>query len=149
MKKWAVLIVALYPAAAAFANPISFDPIGTGSFVIVVGSALLVEACLTALLLFFCHMDLTRSFFALLGGNVAIYLFLFLPLLSEVHSVLAAEAVIVAADGAYIKILSTFEPFQMEEFKGLKWRTAFICAAVGNAMSYFVGAAMSGHHAVS
>ena len=138
MKKWAVLILTLYPAAAAFANPV-VDPIGAGSFIIVVGSALLVETCLTAIILFFCHMDVTRSFFALLGGNVAIYVFLFQPLLSGIHSVLAAEAVIVAADGAYIKMLSLFEPFQAEDFKGLKWRTVFICSAVGNALSYFVG----------
>jgi hypothetical protein len=108
-----------------------------------------VEVCLTAILLFFCHMDPVRSFFALLGGNAAIYFLLFQPLLSVIGNVLAAEAVIVAADGAYIKMLSVFEPFQTEDFKGLKWRTAFICAAAGNVLSYFVGVVINGHRAMS
>jgi len=32
----------------------------------------------------------------------------------------------------------------MEDFKGLKWRTAFISAAVGNALSYYVGIVIVG-----
>jgi hypothetical protein len=137
MRKWAVLILLLYPAAA-FANPV-IDPFSGLQVVIVLGSALGVEVGLITIILFFCHMDPARSFLALLGGNLVIYFFLFQPILSQINSLLAAEAVIVAADGAYIKMLSSFEVFQADDFKGLKWRTAFICAAAGNALSYYIG----------
>jgi len=138
MKKWAVLIVLLCPAAV-FANPVVFDPFGGVGFLIVVGSALGVEAVLMTIILFFCHMDPLRTFLALLGGNLAIYFVIFLPTLSEIDSLLIAEALIVAADGVYIKILSSLEAFQIEDFKRLKWRTAFICAAAGNMLSYYIG----------
>lgn len=141
MKKWAAFIVLLYPAAAAFANPV-IDPVTKTYFIIVLGSALGVEVALMAIILFFCYMEPVRSFFALLGGQLVVYFVIFQPILSEADSLLVAEAVVVAADGAFIKMLSSFETFQTEDFKGLKWRTAFICSAVGNTLSYYIGTLM-------
>jgi hypothetical protein len=138
MKKLAAFIVLLYPAASAFANPV-IDPVTGTYFIIVLSSALGVEVALMAIILFFCNMEPVRSFFALLGGQLVVYFVIFQPILSEADSLLVAEAVVVAADSAFIKLLSSFETFQTEDFKGLKWRTALICSAVGNALSYYIG----------
>ena len=142
MKKWAILLLfLLFPPAAVYANPvIVFDPVSGISFVMVVGSMLLVESIIIAFILFFYHMELIPSFVAVYAGNILMYFFLFLPVLSSTDKVATAELVIVAAEGIYIKIISFFDTFQLNDFRGLKWRVALISAIVGNALSYYIGA---------
>jgi hypothetical protein len=140
MKKWAVLLILLYPAAAAFANPVNFDPGSWIAFVIVFGATFGLEACVITTILFFCHMAAIPSLIALLIGNASIYFIIFKPLLSAVNNVLVAEVLIIVVEGIFIKIISSIDTFQLEDFKGLKWRTAFIASAVGNALSYYSGA---------
>jgi hypothetical protein len=41
-------------------------------------------------------------------------------------------------------MLSLLDTFQLEDFKGLKWITAMIIAAAGNALSYYSGIIIGG-----
>jgi hypothetical protein len=140
MKKWAILLILLYPAATAFANPVNFNHGSWIAFGIVFGATFGLEACVITTILFFCHMEAIPSLIAMLVGNIAIYFIIFKPLLSAVNNVLVAEILIIIVEGIFIKIISLLDTFQQEDFKGLKWRTAFIASAVGNALSYYSGA---------
>jgi hypothetical protein len=145
MRKWLILIVLLFPAATAFANPvIIFDPIDGVRYVIVLGSILGLEVLVTTIILFFCHIAVVPSLIALFTGNLLMYFVIFKPILSATENVPVAEAVIVAAEGVFIKVISLFDTFRLEDFKGLKWRTAFIISAVGNILSYGAGSVISG-----
>jgi hypothetical protein len=143
MKKWTIFLVLLYPAATAFANPVNFDPASWIGYVVVLGSTLGLEAIIITIILLFCHMQPASSFIALLTGNVVMYFAIFRPVLSAVENVWVAELMIIVVEGIFIKVISLFDAFQLEDFKGLKWRTAFICAAAGNALSYYVGTIIS------
>jgi len=142
-KKWTVFVILLYPAATAFANPVNFDPGSWIAFVIVFGATFGLEAFVVTAILFFCRMAIYPSLIALFIGNITIYFIIFKPLLSAVDNVLVAEVLIIIVEGIFIKIISSFDIFQLEDFKGLKWRTAFIASAVGNALSYYSGAIIS------
>ena len=145
MKKWVVLIAVLFPATIAFANPVIVpNPINWVKLVIIYVSSFGVEVLLITTILFFFHMAVTPLLIALFTGNVLMYFVIFQPILSATGNVPASEAVIIAVEGAFIKMLSRFDIFQLEDFKGLKWITAFIIAAVGNAMSYSAGNIIGG-----
>jgi len=144
MKKYLVIFLVLFSTQAVFANPVVFDPIGSISSIIVVGGAITVEACLVTLLLMFFSMSIKPSFFALFFGNLVLYFAVFLPLLDSLPSVWMSELFIVAADGVMIKVISRCEMFQEMDFKGLKWKYAFLIGALGNSLSYCVGAATLG-----
>ena len=143
MKKWAIIFVLLF-SASAFANPVFFDPVTDIRLVIVLVSTLGLEVFITTIILLFCHMALVPSLIALFLGNITMYFVIFLPIFSVTENLLLAEVVIVAAEGTFIKIISLFDTFQLEDFKKLKWRTAFISALVGNALSYYVGTVLVG-----
>jgi hypothetical protein len=145
MKKWVVFIAVLFPTTVAFANPtIMPNPLHWVRFVIVFGSCFGLEVLLTTTILFFCHMAVVPLLIALFAGNMVMYFVIFQPVLSVTGNVLASEAVIVAVEGAFIKMISSFDTFQLEDFKGLKWITAFIIAAVGNLLSYSAGIVIGG-----
>jgi hypothetical protein len=144
MKKYFVIFLVLFWAKAAFANPIIFDPLGSISSVIVLGGAITVEACLAGLLLLFFKMSVKPLFFALFFGNLVLYFVVFLPLLDLLPSVWMAEVLIVAADGIMIKVITLCEMFQEMDFKGLKWKYAFLIGMLGNSISYYVGAVVQG-----
>jgi len=131
-------------AKTALANPIIVDPVSDISYVIVLGGAITVEACLVTLLLLFFNMSVKPLFWALFFGNFVLYFVVFLPLLDLLPSLWMTEAFIVAADGTMIKALSLHEVFQENDFKVLKWRYALLIGALGNSLSYCVGAAMQG-----
>lgn len=140
MRKWIFLFFLSLPATVAFGNPVIVsDPISTIAYVMVLGSTLGLEVSITTVLLFFFHMSVVPVFFALLIGNLAIYFGVFVFLLDVVPSLLIAEAVLVAIEGAFIKLISFFDTFQLDTFTLLKWRYAFIIAAVSNVVSYYVG----------
>lgn len=145
MKKWVVFIVLLFPATVAFANPVIIpDPLNWVRFVIVFGSSFGSEVLITTIILFFCHMAVVPLLIALFVGNLVIYFIIFQPVLSVTENLLVAEVVIVVVEGAFIKMISSFDTFQLEDFKGLKWRTAFITAVVGNLLSYSAGTVIGG-----
>ncbi|MFZ0035006.1 MAG: hypothetical protein WAK60_08485 [Sedimentisphaerales bacterium] len=145
MKKWVVLIALLFPATIAFANPTTpFAQFNWIKSIILFGSCFGLEVLLTTTLLFFCHMAVVPLLIALFTGNIVMYFVIFQPVLSATGNVPASEAVIVAVEGAFIKMISSFGTFQLEDFKGLKWRTAFIIAAAGNLLSYYSGVVIGG-----
>jgi len=143
MKKGLLLFLLICLSGAAFANPVIIDPIGSTAFVAVLGSAMVVEASIIAILLLFFDMRIGPVFAALFAGNLALYFIVFLPLLDAAPSLWIPETVIVAIEGTFIKIISFYDTFQMDSFKSLKWKYAFIISAVGNIVSYYVGAVMN------
>jgi len=138
MKKLAIIILLLYPATIAFANPV-VDPATDIGFIIVLGSALGLEVLITATILYFCHMAFVPLLIALFAGNLIMYFVIFQPVLSGISNIFSAETIIIIVEGIFIKVVSRFDVFQLEEFKRLRWTTAFIVAAVGNALSYSTG----------
>lgn len=143
MKKSLVLFMLLFTAKTAFANPTAFPPFppfGDISSFIIIGGALLVEVCLVTLFLFFFNMAVKPLFWALFLGNLLIYHVLFLPLLDSLPNTWTAELLIVIADGIMIKLICLCEIFQDIEFRGLKWKYAFIASFLGNLFSYAFGA---------
>ena len=140
IEKWIILFFLLYPANVAFANPVFFDPITDVPYIMALGSAIAVEVCLTAIILLFFDMSPKPVFFALYAGNLAAYFAVFLPLLDALSSLLIVEAIIVAVDGALIKLISLHDTFHLDTFIKLKWKYAFIAAGIGNLVSYSVGA---------
>jgi hypothetical protein len=142
MKKWAVLFILLFPTATAFANPIVIDADVWFRLGIILVAAFSVETLVVTTILYFCHMEFIPTLIAIFVGNFAIYFIIFKPILLSVHNVMVAELLIVAVEGIFIKIISSIDTFQLEEFKELKWPTAIIISAVGNAMSYFSGLAI-------
>jgi hypothetical protein len=142
MKKFFIIFLVLFLTRVACANPIVIDPLSSFSYVMVLGGAITVEACLVTLLLLFFDMSAKPLFFALFFGNLVLYFVLFMPLVDLLPNLWLAEVLIVAADGIMIKAISMFEMFQEPDFKGLKWIYAFLIGMLGNSLSYFVGAAM-------
>jgi len=145
MKKWVFFIVLFFPATVAFANPVIVHTSLTWvRFVIVYVSSFGLEVLITTIILFFCHMAVVPLLISLFAGNLVMYFIIFQPVLSATENLLVAEVVIVVVEGAFIKMISLFDTFQLEDFKGLKWRTAFIIVAVGNALSYYAGVLIGG-----
>jgi uncharacterized membrane protein len=138
-KKWGAFVILLYPAAVAFANPVVIDPGTVIGLSLILGPVFALEALVVTAILLFSRMEVVPSLIALFVGNIAIYFIIFKPLLSVVNNILVAEMLIVIVEGIFIKIISFFDAFQTDDFKGLKWRTAFIASAVGNALSYYAG----------
>ncbi len=138
--KYAVgfLLVFVLPAALALANPV-VDPFSGISSILVLLSTLGIEAFIVAMILMFFDMAPGSVFVAVFLGNLAIFFIIFLPLLDAVPNLLSVEIVIVAIDGSFIKFLSRLGRFQLDSFSSLKWRAAFIAAAIGNAFSYYIG----------
>lgn len=145
MKRWIVIAVLFCLTGTAYANPINVpDPLNILAYVLVLGSAFVVEAGIVTLVLLFWGTDPKPVYKALIIGNAVIYFVVFLPLLDFISRVWIAEAVIVGLDGLMIKVISVLETFQDDTFRPLRWGYAFLIAAVGNVVSYYVGVAMSG-----
>jgi len=143
MKKWLFLIVLTCLAGEVFANPIIvYDPTRVIPYAIVVGSCLLVEACIAAFILFFFDLSPKPVAAVLFIGNLVIYFVLFRPLYERVDSFFVSEAMIVVLDGILIKIICSNAAFQENTFKRLRWPAAFMVAAIGNVVSYYVGVAI-------
>ncbi|MBN1788299.1 MAG: hypothetical protein JW806_07885 [Sedimentisphaerales bacterium] len=138
MKKWIFFIVLVFPTIV-FANPVIIFPSSDLRIVIVIAIAFMLEAMVTTIILFFCDMEVFPTLVALLIGNAGIYIAIFLPILRVIQSLVIAESIIFVVDGIYIKMISWIDALQMPDFKRLSWRAAFISAAIGNALSYYVG----------
>ena len=92
MKKQVVLLLILMISSVALANPVVVpDPASIFAYVMVVGSAILIEASLVTLILMFFNLSIKPLFFGLFLGNLIIYLVLFLPLLEMVSAIWIAE----------------------------------------------------------
>ena len=82
-------------------------------------------------------------FGALVVANLAVYFLVFFPLFDATSNVWVAEVAIVGLDGLLIRMLTRFDVFRGDDFCPIRWGYAFVVAAVGNVMSYCVGAAMT------
>jgi hypothetical protein len=140
MRRWTLILLFLFAASVARANPVSLDPSAGIAFMIVALFALIVEAGVVALLLLFSGLSPLAAFIGYFAANLAVFAFLFCPLLSS-HAlpVILLELLVVGADGAAIKLLAAMERVQGDDFRGLTWRRAFLISCAGNAISYFVG----------
>ncbi len=131
--------VVLVSPGSAYANPLGGDPTNFAAWIVVVIASLLLEVFVTTGVLLFAGVAIVPMFFALVIGNIISYLGIAVFLYETVKIVWLVEAVIVAAEAAFIKLLSSFELFQGDNFDRLKWRVAFLAALAGNACSYYVG----------
>jgi len=143
VKQKIILGLLLCLTGAAYANPVVFDPVGSIANVLVLGSALVVEAGIVTLILLFWGTDTKPVYVALFVGNMIVYFTVFLPLLNATSNLWIAEALIVVIDGVLIKVITIYDTFRLDTFRPLRWGYAFLIAAVGNVISYYVGAAMS------
>lgn len=139
MRNRAIFLMLLLLSAAAYANPVVFDPVGSIASLVVLLSAVAIEAGIVTLVLLFWGTEPTPLYGAVAAGNLVIYFVAFRPLLDSTN-LTTAELVIVALDGVLIKILTRYDTFRDESFRPLKWPWAFVIAAVGNLVSYYVGA---------
>jgi hypothetical protein len=112
-------------------------------YILVLGSAFAVEAATVTLVLLFWGMELKPVFGALVVANLAVYFLVFFPLFDATSNVWVAEVAIVGLDGLLIRMLTRFDVFRGDDFCPIRWGYAFVVAAVGNVMSYCVGAAMT------
>jgi hypothetical protein len=145
VKRWIVIVLLFCLTGTAYANPIIvYDPLNILAYVLVLGSAFVIEAGIVTLILLFWGTDPKPVYKALIVGNLAIYFVVFLPLLDFTSKVWIAEGVIVGLDGLMIKMITLFETFQDDTFRPLRWGYAFLIAAVGNVVSFYVGVATSG-----
>lgn len=139
-----VFLVLFFPAIA-IANPIVvFDPFNPIKTIMILISTLGPEVFIVTVILYFCHMAVVPVLITLFLGNIVIYFIIFRPILSLTEHVFIAELIIIGIESVFIKLISTFDTFQLEEFKGLKWPTVFIVSTAGNAVSYFLGSVISG-----
>lgn len=125
------------------ANPVILDPTSLLAFGVVAFWAFVIEAGVVALLLTFSDLAPLRVFGGFFVTNLAIFCFLFYPLLRRIP-LPALEALVVVVDGVAIKLLGSLGAFQQDEFRGVTWLRAGLIALVGNGASFFVGVIATG-----
>ena len=144
MKRWIIIVLMFYLASVAYANPVIFpDPVHILAYVLVLGSAVAIEAGIVTLILMFWGTEVKQVYAAVAIGNLIIYFAAFLPLLNITSSLWIAETTIVGLDGVLIKMITLCDIFRDDTFRPLRWGYAFLIAAVGNIVSYYVGVAIS------
>ena len=144
MKQVFLLGLVVCLTGTVYANPVIFDPIGSLAFVLVLISAVAMEAGLVTLTLLFWGMEPKPIYIALYIANVIVYFTVFFPLVRAETNLWIAEAIVVAIDGVLIKMLTRYVTFRDATFRPLRWQYAFLIAAVGNLVSYYVGVVITG-----
>ena len=138
MRRWWFVPLFLLAASTAQGNPYILDPSSAIAFAVVALFALIVEAGVVALLLFFSGLSILPAFIGYCVTNVLVFLFVFWPLLDTLP-LLPLELLVVVADATAIKLIACIETVQGEDFNGLKWSRALVVSSTGNAISYFIG----------
>jgi len=126
------------------ANPVMIDGQSLIAFGIVAFWALVIESGITTFALLSTGIFIVPSFITLLAANVAVFLFVFLPLTSSV-SLWILEPGVVLTDALAIKVLTSAPFLQGTDFLGVSWRRALVASLLGNAASLFIG--VLGSHA--
>jgi len=138
------MVVFVVAPLAARANPVSINPSSLIAFGVVAFWALLIEAGIVALALAVAGVSPLKMFAGFFLANLAVFIFIFYPLLQRRTLPLPAlEGLVVALDTAAIMVLSRFALFQGDHYRGVSWWRAGVAALAGNAASYFVGAIAS------
>mgnify|MGYP001824341298 CR=1 FL=1 len=122
----------------ALANPSLRPGHAIGSIVILL-TAFVMEVTMTTGYLIFVGMSAGMVFAGLLVANFVTYTGVLLPLLDTGMPVVVIEVLVVTLEAVIIKVLAFFFLFQGDAFVTLRWRHAFIAAAIGNTFSYGVG----------
>jgi hypothetical protein len=140
-------LIALLLAATAtttIANPIVELPKASMLAIpIVVFAALVVETGVVALILTFKGLLPLRVFYGYGVTNLAVYLLLFLPLLIKLKMpIILLEALVVVSDAICIKLITSIDNMQGDDYQGVGWRYAFLTACAGNTVSVLVGLSM-------
>jgi hypothetical protein len=137
-----IAVLLLIPFAAR-ANPVQIDGQSLIAFGMVALGALVVESGIVSLALVTCGVTIVPAFLALLVANVALFLFVFLPLTSRV-SLWFLEPGVVIGDAVLVKLVVSAPFLQSGSFLGVSWRRALIASLLGNTASFFVGVLASG-----
>ena len=138
-----IALLLLLPFAAR-ANPVMVDGQSLIAFGIVAFWALVIESGIATLALLSSGILIVPSFIALIVANVAVFLFVFMPLTSRI-SLWVLEPGVVLADALAIKLLLSAPFLQGTGFLGVSWRRALVASLLGNATSFFIG--VLGSHA--
>ena len=143
MKRYvpAVLCLAMLPAVV-LANP-TVRPGHAVASIVVILTAFGMELIFTTGYLTIVGLSAGAVFLGLLVVNLASYLGVLLPGLDLGVPVTIMEIVIVSLEAVAIKFMSCLPVFQADSFADLRWRHAFIAAAIGNAVSYGAGSMIS------
>ena len=107
MRRWTIIFVCLAVPLAAHANPVILNPSSLLAFAFVAFAALVVEAGVVALVLAFAGIAPWRFFVGFFFANLAVFLFVFCPLLE--HKTVpwfVLEILVVVIDAVAIKLLS-------------------------------------------
>jgi hypothetical protein len=138
MKTRALMILLLTVPVVVRADPVMIDGQSLIAFAIVAFWALLIESGIVTLTLASTGILIVPSFITLALANVAVFLFVFLPLSRDIP-VWILEPGVVLADAVAIKILTAAPFLQGGDFSGISWRRALTASLIGNAASFFIG----------
>jgi hypothetical protein len=140
MRCYVPTVLCCFLPFAARANPVIIDGTSLLALCIAAFWAFVVEAGIVALLLAFRGMAPLRVFGAYFVINLAVFLFVFEPLLERRWlPVPGLEAVVVGIDALGIKFLASRSPLQGEGFAEVSWFRALVVSGFGNAASYLIG----------
>ena len=142
-KRIVYMLLVLVPVGVAYGNP-CVDPASEAATMVVIVAALGLEVFITMGVLVFSGMALAPTLLALTLGNIGCYLGVLGPLFYHFELPLVlVEVVVVVVEAVFIKLISLIGTFQLERFDGLRWRSAFLAAILGNASSYYIGTLMT------
>ena len=140
-----LILLCLLAPVVARANPVILNPSSLLAFGFVAFAALVVEAGIVALVLTFAGVAPCRFFIGYFFANLAVFLFVFCPLLERgTFPWFVLEIFVVAIDATAIKGLSQFDLLQGDNYRGVGWRLAGSAAVIGNGVSFFVGMIANG-----
>ena len=139
LRCWGATVAFVFMPLMAVANPVIVDPSSLLAFAMVAFWAFVVESGIVALLLALCGLQPLRIFTAYFLVKVAVFFFVFQPLLERNWSVPLLEFLVVCFNGLTIKILAGFGGMQTDDYCRLGWLRALLISLLGNAASFFVG----------
>jgi len=128
-----------------FANPLPLTPVDLMIVPVATIIPLSAEVIVTAVILFFFGMAAGPLFPALVLLNALTYGVLIAPLVRYpvVIYLIMAEIAVVVIETYAIKGLSLIPMLHRSTFTRLKWRHAFLAAAIGNLCSYGLGVVLT------
>jgi hypothetical protein len=144
VKRITFVLLVLVPVGVAYGNPCIVNPTSMAATIVVIIAALCLEIFITMGVLTFSGMALGPTFVALALRNIGSYLGVLGPLFYHFElPLVVVEVAVVAAEAVFIKLISLIGAFQLDRFDGLRWRSAFLAAILGNASSYYIGTLMT------
>ena len=120
MKRWILTFICLIAPMVAQANPVILNPSSLLAFGFVAFGALVVEAGVVALVLILAGVEPWRFFVGFFFINIAVFFFIFSPLLQHgAFPWFLLEILVVVLDALAIKWLSRLELLQGDGYRGV------------------------------